>query len=166
LGQQELMIYRWLKDHSDKANPKSPATIAEMVGLPANQVRTLLARMFEKNVVEREASGFHVRVAPVAPVAPVSSVAPVASAATNVAQMLRLDSALESDKTDAQQAQHAETISRAQHGNGAWSHVPETQRTFLRLYMRSNKDSDQDRARMLCEQHGLDFDLLRKEISQ
>lgn len=96
---QEQTIYRWLRTNADKGNPKTPATIAEMTALPANAVRTVLGRMFDKNLVQRGGMGsYFIDVASVADVAGVAPVADVAlpgeaeneeqHRATNVAQML------------------------------------------------------------------------------
>jgi DNA-binding MarR family transcriptional regulator len=116
MGPQELAIYRWLKDNADRGNPKTPATIAEMVSLPGNTVRTLLGRMVDKNLLNRSVgNSYFVNVADVAPVAGVASVADVAGE-RNKAQhernieMLRPSTPLESPKKPliegAQQAQH------------------------------------------------------------
>lgn len=39
-----------------------------------------------------------------------------------------------------------------------WSGVPQGRVVFLKLYLRGNKESDQNRARELCEEFGLDYE--------
>jgi hypothetical protein len=39
-----------------------------------------------------------------------------------------------------------------------WANVPPSRLTFVRLYLRGNKESDQNRARELCEEFGLDYE--------
>ena len=90
MGPQETTIYRWLKGNSDQANPRSPGAIAEMTGLSVPTVRTLLRRMFEKNIVHQPngSSNYFVAataatgetdVIPVIPVTGVIDVIPVTS---------------------------------------------------------------------------------------
>jgi hypothetical protein len=43
--------------------------------------------------------------------------------------------------------------------------VPPARRTNLRLYLRGNKESDQDRARELCEEYGVDYERARKAVT-
>lgn len=45
-----------------------------------------------------------------------------------------------------------------------WPHLTDKQHDILRAYLRGNKDSDQERARELCEQYGIDYDQARKQI--
>jgi AAA domain-containing protein len=47
----------------------------------------------------------------------------------------------------------------------AWDRIPSDRRFYLRMYMRGNKDSDQEAARSICDEYGVDFDVLRKEPS-
>ena len=118
MGPQEMTIYRWLREQATKETPKTPATIAEMVGLPGNTVRTVVGRMFDKNLVQRSGSGYYIeRVADVADVADValSKDTPIESA-TYVAQMLRADPALGRGETGAQHPQHDSTRNPPQHG--------------------------------------------------
>lgn len=49
---------------------------------------------------------------------------------------------------------------------GIFSKVPPSKRTFLRLYLRGTVDKDQDRARELCKEYGLDYEQARKEANQ
>lgn len=123
MGPQEQVIYRWLRANSDKATPKTPATIAEMTGLAPNSTRTVLGRMFEKNIIQspKGGSGYYVDVADVALVADVTPVADVADvahtkdnayeSATYVAPMLREETASESLKTP----RNMRNIKTAQH---------------------------------------------------
>lgn len=53
----ELTIYRFLKEHADKATPKGPQTIADMVGLPVNTIKVTLRRMLEKNLIQQPRTG-------------------------------------------------------------------------------------------------------------
>jgi hypothetical protein len=46
------------------------------------------------------------------------------------------------------------------------AHVPPAKRTLLRLFLRGNKESDQDEARQLCERYGIDYEQARKEANQ
>lgn len=79
MGEQEQIIYRWLKDNADKANPRTPQTIAEMTGLPPASVRTMLRRMFDKNLIQQPkiGTGYYVDVIPVTPVTDVTPVTSV-----------------------------------------------------------------------------------------
>lgn len=43
--------------------------------------------------------------------------------------------------------------------------VPPAKRTILRLYLRSNKESDQERAQELCAEYGIDYNEARKATS-
>lgn len=107
----EIQIYRCLKTHAEKARPFSAATVAEMTGIEVRTVRTLLPRMFEKNLIQkaRSGDGYYIETA-VAPVADVADVAPVADVAmqhvaTSVAPTLLSSTALGSAKTGEQQEQ-------------------------------------------------------------
>lgn len=184
MSAQEQTIYRWLRANADKGNPKTPATIAEMTALPANVVRTVLGRMNDKNIVQRGVgSGYYVDVADVAAVAGVAPVADVADVALpgeaenqaqhDVALMLREKSLPDAENGGATNA----TRFSAQHGatdadtpsedapapteTDFWSPVPPQRLTFLRLYLRSNKETDQQRANDLCEEYGLDYEAAR-----
>jgi hypothetical protein len=42
--------------------------------------------------------------------------------------------------------------------------VPTSRRTTLRLYLRSNKDTDQERAKELCTEYGIDYERARKTV--
>lgn len=44
--------------------------------------------------------------------------------------------------------------------------VPITKRTTLRLYLRSQQESDQARARDLCEEYGIDYDAAWQEVNR
>jgi hypothetical protein len=57
MGPQERDVYRWLRENSSKATPKTPATIAEMTGVPNASVRKVLERMVAKNRAHRVGSG-------------------------------------------------------------------------------------------------------------
>lgn len=57
MSPQEQTLYRWLKLNTDRSNPKTAATVAEMTGLQGNTVRTVLGRMFDKNLVQRSTGG-------------------------------------------------------------------------------------------------------------
>ena len=46
-----------------------------------------------------------------------------------------------------------------------WAAVPGTRRTSLRLYLRSQQEKDQARARELCEQYGLDYEIAKQKAS-
>lgn len=111
MSQTELTIYRCLKTHGDKSRPFSAQTIADMTGVDVRTARTLLPRMFDKNLIQkaRAGEGYYVEnsVAHVADVALVADVADVASqhVATDVAQTLLMDSASGSVKTGEQQEQ-------------------------------------------------------------
>lgn len=45
-----------------------------------------------------------------------------------------------------------------------WTRVPADQRTILRLYLRENKDSDQERARELCTQYGIAYEAAKAGV--
>lgn len=47
-----------------------------------------------------------------------------------------------------------------------WRNVPPSQRTILRLHLRSNKESDHERARELCEQYGLDYEQAKAKANE
>lgn len=53
----ERTIYRWLKENADRANPRSPQTIADMTSLPVPSVKTTLRRMLDKNLVDQSKAG-------------------------------------------------------------------------------------------------------------
>lgn len=118
MSAQELVIYRWLKEHSDKANPKTPATIAEMTSTPNSSIRTVLGRMFDKNLVQRGiGNGYFVEpalVTSVTAVTPVQRVALVTDVTLQnsdfVTGLSRADSASESDKTQALQMLQRDSV--------------------------------------------------------
>jgi AAA domain/RepB DNA-primase from phage plasmid len=47
-----------------------------------------------------------------------------------------------------------------------WASVPSTRRIVLRLYLRSQQDKDQVRARELCEEYGLDYETAKQKASE
>ena len=158
----ETTIYRCLRTHAEKARPFSAQTVADMTGVEVRTVRTLLPRMAEKNLIQkaRMGDGYYVEIA-VAPVADVAGVAPVADVAsqhvaTSVADPLLTNAALESVKTGEQQEQRHFHSNAEQHP--IWSQVPSYQLTGLRLYLGSNDENDQDRARQMCNALGIDYD--------
>ena len=46
-----------------------------------------------------------------------------------------------------------------------WASVPSSQRIIVRMYLRSNKDTDQARAQELCEHYGLDYEEAKRHAS-
>ena len=160
----ELQIYRCLRSHADKSRPFSAQTVADMTGIEVRTIRTLLPRMYEKNLIQKSRSGdgYYIEivvahVADVAVVAHVADVAVVASQheATFVAETLLMDTASESAKTPEQQEQRLDLAIGEQHP--IWQGVPLAMQTNLRLFLRGNREVDQDRARELCEQYGIDY---------
>jgi hypothetical protein len=208
----ELSIYRCLKEHADKSRPFSAQTVADMTGVEVRTVRTLLPRMFEKNLIQkaRSGDGYYIEtvVAPVAGVAPVADVAGVAlvasqHVATDVAPTLLTDTALGSGETGEQQEQRDSDSNKQRQNaldtqkadmnrtepnraNGieigykelnrsdpleddkhpVWADIPRWKAPGLRLYMRSNIESDQARARQICEELGVDYDDLVARIEK
>jgi DNA-binding CsgD family transcriptional regulator len=57
LSATEQAIYRWLRLNSNKDNPRTVATIAEMSGVNPNTVKSALGRMFDENIIQRGARG-------------------------------------------------------------------------------------------------------------
>lgn len=164
----ELSIYRCLKEHADKGRPFVAQTITDMTGVDVRTVRTILPRMFEKNLIQkaRVGDGYYVEtlVAPVAGVAGVVSIAPVADVASQqkaTPETLRAtDTKLsQSPKVPQQQEQ------RDSYSNSIFASVPESDAFHLRMYLRGNKDSDQETARERCEALGIDYDLAYKEVN-
>ena len=173
MGPQELEVYRWLKAHSDKANPKTPATIGEMTGVPQGSIRTVLGRMFDKNLIQRSGNGYYVDVTPVTPVTDVTLVTPVTDVTDVtperdknghfVTPLSHLNTALESDKhsRDKRDINFQDTP----RDTSILAQIPESKRFILRMRLRSNNETDQERAKELCAEYGIDYEQARKEVT-
>lgn len=57
MSPSQQIVYRWLRENSDKANPRSPSTVAEMTGQPIPTVKTSLTRLFERNLIQSAGRG-------------------------------------------------------------------------------------------------------------
>lgn len=164
MGAQERQVYRWLKDNADKANPRSPSTIAEMTGLPHASVKTTIRRMFEKNLVSQSVGGgYFVDIADVTAVTPVTDVTFV----TDVTSQHVVTSGNTIGNNDpAQQdalnngGNKSNTVTQETHP--IWSNVPPYKVSGLKVYLRSNIESDLIRAREICDECGVDYDAAYK----
>jgi len=170
MGQTELSIYRFLKQHATKATPLGPSTIAEMMGLPVNTIKVTVRRMFDKNLVQQAGNmgGYFVTiVTDVTPVTDVTDVTVQSYTVTNVTEngtlgYIDLAHHEASNEVGLQRLQQKQVTSP---DHPIWSKVPEGALTTLRLYLRSNRESDQERARELCAEYGIDYDQARKQIT-
>ncbi len=46
-----------------------------------------------------------------------------------------------------------------------WPHITDAQFSTLRLFLRSNREKDQERARELCIEYGIDYDKARRDVA-
>jgi DNA-binding CsgD family transcriptional regulator len=174
LNPTETQIYRFLKQHATKATPLGPATIAEMTGLAPNTVKVTVRRMFEKNIVQQlgNAGGYFVTV--VTPVTnetivtPVTDVTVQSYTVTNVTEngTLGYRGLAQQDTSNDVGLQKLQHFSVTDQNHPLWSKVPSSHITGLRLYLRSNVDSDQERARELCAEYGIDYDAAYKAVRE
>ena len=166
MSPSETTIYRFLKDNADKSKMLGPSTIAEMINTPIGTVKTLLLRMFERNIIQRGKDGYFVvaDVADVADVAVNNSENVNGYKATNGLQK-RLHELKASRSPKPDMATTATTFFGDNTNNDdPWASVPEWAKSGLWHYIRSNIDSDQDRAREICADHGLNYDELRRTV--
>lgn len=104
----EAAIWRFLKAHGDKANPKTPSTIADMTSIPIGTVKSALSRMFDKNLIQQSRAGSGYYYEAPATLATVATNETVATLATplysewvaNATQMQPKETASESAKTN------------------------------------------------------------------
>lgn len=151
----ETQVYRCLTAHADKSKPLSTTTIAELTGIQPSSVRTHVARMFSQNILQRVGNGYYIEsVADVAPVAFVADVAPVALQTSE--KVLQGFTASESNEKDLLQTLHATSVS------SILECLPPSQRTSTGLMLVSDVERNIDLARSRCEEHGLDYETLRK----
>lgn len=163
----ETQIYRFLKNNTDKSKMLGPSTIAEMTNIPLGSIKTLLLRMYERNIIQRGKDGYFVvaDVAIVADVASVTSVADVAEQMSGYKATEKLQKRLHG--SDAPESAKPATATTATTNDAAtkddpiWASVPHWQLSGLKIYLRSNIDKDLEHARDLCEQLGLDYDAAR-----
>jgi hypothetical protein len=186
----ELSIYRCLRQYADKSRPFAAQSVADMTGVDIRTVRTLLPRMAEKNLVHKSRSGdgyyVEIVVAVVADVASVVDVADVASqyVATDVATALLKNDDLDSGFTRSESEQILFRNTKQQEQRDStdnnkndvatspnpddihpiWSMVPRYALTGFRLYLRSNMPADQERAKQLCIEYGIDYEAAYKEV--
>jgi hypothetical protein len=174
----ELTIYRCIREHADKSRPFAAQTIADMTGLEVRTVRTLLPKMAETNKINKSriGDGYYIEkaVAPIADVADVAPIADVASCveATSVALTLPKNDDTDSSFTRSEseekillnlkQREQRDSTSNddsraATSDESVFDSVPEGKLFYLRMYLRSGKDADQERAKELCESYGVDY---------
>lgn len=158
----ELTIYRCLKTNAEKARPIGPTTIAELTGISVGTVKSSLSRMFEKNIIHqsRVGAGYFVEVATLATSATLAT--PATDETVSTPERVANISASESPKQAGLQGLHGFTNNTELHP--VWSKLPNWARTGLELYLASNIDSDQERAREICDEYGIDYDMARKEV--
>lgn len=165
----ELQIYRFLKNESSKAHQFGPTTVAEMVNIPAGSAKTLLLRMFERNIIQRQNGYFIEHVADVANVANVASVTHVADVA-DVANTLSYKSYttgyMETEQQEASNTPGYNGYTTTAVTSDIFANMPADKATILRVYLRSNKDSDHDRARELCDQFEISYNDALAEINK
>lgn len=169
MSQTEMTIYRFLKQHATKATPLGPSTIAEMIGLPVNTIKVTIRRMFDKNLVQQVGNNggyFVTSVTDVTPVTDVTDVTVQSYTVTNVTE--NADSGYidleHQDAPNEVRLQRLQGFTVTSENSGFWANVPADKLTVFRLYLRSNKDSDQERARELCVEYGIDYEAARKGI--
>lgn len=182
MSDSERIIWRWLKNNSDKSNPKMPATIADMTGIVPNTVKGTLRRMFDKNLVQQSAgnSGYYIEesVTDVTPVTPVTAVTPVIVSKESASQtvttvtekpslgyngLAHQDAADSARLQELQENQSYTSAERVTNVADTIAHLKE-RRDILFNYLRSNSAADQERARALCAQYGIDYNQARKEV--
>lgn len=177
----ELQIFRCLKNNAEKARPIGATTVAELTGIPMGTVKSALSRMYSSNIIHQPKTGTGYYVEPAtdatfATTATGETLATVATTATlattsqheGVANATSLqpkypsNSALGIGSDEGLQGLHDSTVA----ANSLWSNVPEWQLDGLKIYLRSNVESDQERARSLCEALGVDYETAYKAVRE
>lgn len=162
----ELQIFRFLKGNTDKSKMIGPSTIAEMTNIPLGSIKTLLLRMYEKNLIQRGKDGYFVEtvVADVADVASVADVTPVADVAEQMSGykaterlQKRLHELKASGSAKPDTGYKATTATGDLENHPFWDAVPRSHQTGLWVFLRSNIESDQERAREICAEYGVDY---------
>lgn len=146
--------------------------IAAAVGKPVNATSNQMRRLMDDNLVQRVGNGRYARVPSRISFSSVSRVSDVSSV-SGVSGV--------SDLHDLHQLTHEESVSldsirKPQSGSfsrltpltresiegGVFDNVPSYKLGGLKVYLRSNIESDQERAREICEEFGVDYEAARK----
>lgn len=162
----ELQIYRFLKRESSKAKQFGPTTVADMVNIPVGSAKTMLLRMFERNIIQRRDGYFIEHVADVADVAHVASVADVADVANDVSYKSYTNGYMETEHQEASNTPGYNGYTATAVSTGVFENVPPEKLAILRIYLRSNKESDQERARELCNTYNTNYTLALEEVQK
>ena len=157
----ELQVYRCLRQHADASRPLSSNTIAELTSIPVGTVKTCLHRMFSSNIIQQppKGTGYFIEIETVETRETIETVEPVEP--STYVKTVSNDSASQSDKSNGFHEFH-DSHSFTNPELSIWDCVPPSKQTVLRLYLRSTKDKDQERAQELCEEYGIDYQEARK----
>ena len=163
----ELQVYRCLRQHADAARPLSAATIAELTSIGVGTVKTCLHRMFSSNIIQQPPKGTGYFIEVETNETNETTATDEALETTSKVEEVSNETILQ-PKISANSASQSVPLTRFQEfhdSNGTlsiWDCVPPSKQTILRLYLRSSKDSDQERAQELCEEFGIDYAEARK----
>lgn len=167
MNDTERAIWRWLKENSDKGNTRTPATIAEMTSIPHNTVKSILRRMFEKNLLQQgTGSGYYVE--EVATAATLATAATHTTTATVYDYTVATATALQPIDTASERAEmprlqelHDSTVRTIADPFDA---LPPSLRMTTKMMMVSDLERNIKTAQDRCEEYGLDYELLRTQL--
>jgi DNA-binding CsgD family transcriptional regulator len=160
MSEAERILWRWLKENSDKTNAKQPATIADMTGLPPNTVKGTLRRMFEKNLIQQSAgsSGYFMEkaVTPVTLVTGVTDKTDVTHVSETGYKDLQQEDAVESP------GYNGYTVTPVSDDPTPLDVMPPSLHATTRMMLVSDLERNIEQAKARCAEYGLDYEATRK----
>jgi hypothetical protein len=162
----EMRVYTCLKENASNTRPLSQSTIIELTGLPDGTVKSALPRLAEKGLAVKVGRGLWYAVtkdaATSATSATFATFATFEGTEEKVAENCSTHNGLQ-PKFSAPESAEIQKVAKVAE-DLVFASVPPSRRTVVRLYLRSNMDTDQLRARELCEEYGIDYETARKAV--